>query len=324
MYYVLRLPPDDELGKDADFEAFTFAGVVDGSVSIKTDDRTITAEATTTTNLETIVPVFVVSKGATVSVAGKPQKSGETQNSFKNPVEYVVISEDAKTNKTWIVNIANKPSLTITLLSDGEIYCIGDWVDFEVKGNINNQGVEVWVSCLVGKPQHTKNDEPLRNGVIGDFSGKPIKFNPYPRIEKENTFTFSPETFENWVNSWAKIIAQDKQSGIWSEPVYVQICPTEILGADGGVLINGVKWSTRNVNVPGTFAIKPEKAGMFYQWNRNIGWSATDPLSSSPSGRSWNSSNPTGTTWDKTNDPSPAGWRVPTLNEIQKLGQCKK
>jgi len=37
---------------------------------------------------------------------------------------------------------------------------------------------------------------------------------------------------------------------------------------DEGVVINGVKWATRNVAAPGTFAANPQDAGMFYQWNR--------------------------------------------------------
>ena len=36
---------------------------------------------------------------------------------------------------------------------------------------------------------------------------------------------------------------------------------------EGGVLINGVCWATRNVDAPGTFAENPEDPGMMYQWN---------------------------------------------------------
>ena len=88
---------------------------------------------------------------------------------------------------------------------------------------------------------------------------------------------------------------------------------------DPGVVINGVKWATRNVDRPGTFATKPETAGMFYQWNRKIGWSATNPTINSSGGTTWNNNTPTGTIWSKANDPSPAGWRVPTREEILKL-----
>ena len=91
-----------------------------------------------------------------------------------------------------------------------------------------------------------------------------------------------------------------------------------------GVVINGVRWATRNVDAPGTFAAKPEDPGMFYQWNRNIGWSATDPMVNSNGGTAWDSSTPAGDTWEKANDPSPAGWRVPTLEEAQKLLDTEK
>jgi uncharacterized protein (TIGR02145 family) len=92
----------------------------------------------------------------------------------------------------------------------------------------------------------------------------------------------------------------------------------------GGVVINGVKWATRNVDKPGTFAAKPEDAGMFYQWNRKIGWSATDPMVNSNGGNTWYGSNTSGTTWEKSNDPSPAGWRVPTVTEFQSLCNTDK
>ena len=80
-----------------------------------------------------------------------------------------------------------------------------------------------------------------------------------------------------------------------------------------GVLINGVCWATRNVDEPGTFAANPEDAGKFYQWNRITAWDATGDVTG------WGSSLPAGTTWEKVNDPSPVGYRVPTLEEIQKL-----
>jgi len=88
---------------------------------------------------------------------------------------------------------------------------------------------------------------------------------------------------------------------------------------DEGVVINGIRWATRNVDKPGTFTEKPEDAGMFYQWNRKVGWSSTDPLVNSDGGTTWNDSEPAGESWRKENDPCPCGWRVPTLNELQSL-----
>jgi len=89
--------------------------------------------------------------------------------------------------------------------------------------------------------------------------------------------------------------------------------------SDPGVVINGVKWATRNVDKPGTFAAKPEDAGLFYQWNRKIGWSATDPMVNSTGGNTWDNSYPSGSTWESANDPSPTGWRMPTFDEIKTL-----
>jgi uncharacterized protein (TIGR02145 family) len=85
------------------------------------------------------------------------------------------------------------------------------------------------------------------------------------------------------------------------------------------VEINGIIWATRNVDAPGTFATTPESAGMFYQWNRKVGWSSTDPMVNTNGGTTWDDSTPSGTEWEAANDPCPAGWRVPSLEEIKSL-----
>ena len=83
--------------------------------------------------------------------------------------------------------------------------------------------------------------------------------------------------------------------------------------------INGLKWAKCNVAAPGTFASKPEDAGMFYQWNSKIGWSSTDPLTSSTGGTTWEGFTSEGDSWDASNDPCPTGWRVPTIAEQESL-----
>jgi len=88
---------------------------------------------------------------------------------------------------------------------------------------------------------------------------------------------------------------------------------------DEGVVINGVKWATRNVDEFGTFAPTSESAGKFYQWNRKKAWNTTDDGVTD-----WDSSVPEGTEWTKENDPSPTGWRIPTFDEIQKLFDTDK
>ena len=88
---------------------------------------------------------------------------------------------------------------------------------------------------------------------------------------------------------------------------------------DHGVIINGVKWATRNVDKPGSFADKPEDVGSFYQWNTKTAWAATGDITD------WERK-PCSTQkiWEEANDPSPKGWRVPTYAEVKKLLNTKK
>jgi len=103
---------------------------------------------------------------------------------------------------------------------------------------------------------------------------------------------------------------------------YTAECTVTVTTDPEWVEINGVKWAKRNVDMPGTFVANPEDVGMFYQWNRKIGWSSTDPMINSDGGTSWDSSIPEGNSWEKTNDPCPMGWRVPTIEEIQSLSDA--
>ena len=89
------------------------------------------------------------------------------------------------------------------------------------------------------------------------------------------------------------------------------ICP--ITQTDEGVVINNIRWATRNVAAPGTFTANPEDAGMFFQWNRRRGWAITGIVTG------WDDSTPTGTEWERRNDPCPPGWRVPTSGELNSL-----
>jgi uncharacterized protein (TIGR02145 family) len=88
---------------------------------------------------------------------------------------------------------------------------------------------------------------------------------------------------------------------------------------DIGVIINGITWATRNVDMPGKFAANPEDAGMFYQWDSKIGWSSTDPMINSEGDSLWNNHPPVNQTWLAENDPCPKGWHVPTLQNLESL-----
>jgi uncharacterized protein (TIGR02145 family) len=86
-----------------------------------------------------------------------------------------------------------------------------------------------------------------------------------------------------------------------------------------GIRIGDVVWATNNVDVPGTFAANPYDAGMFYQWNRSIGWSSANPMINSAGGANWDGTTPAGDSWTGANNVCPAGWRLPTQSELQSL-----
>lgn len=86
-----------------------------------------------------------------------------------------------------------------------------------------------------------------------------------------------------------------------------------------GIRIGNLVWATNNVDARGTFAANPWSMGMFYQWNRVVGWSSTNPMVNSDGGTTWNSSVPTGDNWEAENNVCPSGWRLPTQAEFQSL-----
>ena len=99
----------------------------------------------------------------------------------------------------------------------------------------------------------------------------------------------------------------------------IKATPIDPLTYDEGIVIKGVTWATRNVDEPGKFTAKPEDAGMYYQWNSKVGWTAEGVPSNGTS--TWNSDwNGNGAdTWETVNCPCPAGWRIPSKEDFEKL-----
>lgn len=92
---------------------------------------------------------------------------------------------------------------------------------------------------------------------------------------------------------------------------------TMVLGEDE-VLINGMVWSTKNVGAPGTFASSPDDPGMYYQFNRKVGYPSGPQGDPAPANWPAEYTNEE-TNWLPENDPSPEGWRVPTTAEMVAL-----
>ncbi|MDR0830430.1 MAG: hypothetical protein LBN95_10035 [Prevotellaceae bacterium] len=92
----------------------------------------------------------------------------------------------------------------------------------------------------------------------------------------------------------------------------------KIIQAKNGVEINGVIWSSFNVDAPYTFVDSPEKYGKYYQFNRNIAYPGDDQPLAIPG---WSTTDAAfdADLWQSINDPSPAGWRIPTETELQSL-----
>jgi cell division septation protein DedD len=102
--------------------------------------------------------------------------------------------------------------------------------------------------------------------------------------------------------------------------VAIAIClasSATLFAQETGVKINGVTWATRNVDAPGTFAEKPESAGMLYHFDqKTVFYNAINE--GKPA--NWDSElKSPNKEWTKENDPSPEGWRVPTPEELKKL-----
>jgi len=82
--------------------------------------------------------------------------------------------------------------------------------------------------------------------------------------------------------------------------------------AEEWVLINDVRWATRNIGTPHTFAQTPEDYGDYYQWNNGTTNLLVDT-------EYYSIYYIDAISWLPTNDPSPSGYRLPTLTEIENL-----
>ena len=87
---------------------------------------------------------------------------------------------------------------------------------------------------------------------------------------------------------------------------------------DYGVLINGIRWATRNVDAPGTFAQNPEDSGMLFQWGCKKAWNTIDSSVEGWDNFTMGWRGLIGD-WETEKDPCPTGWRVPTYEELVSL-----
>ena len=87
------------------------------------------------------------------------------------------------------------------------------------------------------------------------------------------------------------------------------------------VLINGMVWSTVNLNGPGEFCSSEDEVGMYYQFNSKVAWAVPGGQGAEAAGYEvldtpFQDSEWVTDGWYPENDPCPEGWRVPTTAEF--------
>lgn len=83
------------------------------SDEIRTSDinavsHTVFLEVGSWANITSLIATFTLSPGATATVNGTLQVSGETANDFTNPVTYTVTAEDGETTQDWVVTVTKE------------------------------------------------------------------------------------------------------------------------------------------------------------------------------------------------------------------------
>lgn len=116
-----RVKVRHEQNDQADFVGFSIPGQITVS-KINKETREIDFYVSSSADLTALVPFFQLSSGATTTVNGIEQISGETANNFSNQVVYNVLSENQLVNKEWTVKVATPVSVALNQLDMVKIY----------------------------------------------------------------------------------------------------------------------------------------------------------------------------------------------------------
>ena len=128
----------------------------------------------------------------------------------------------------------------ITSPSDRSTSTVGNQLNIYVSGS----NIEVKYVGLNGSPNPTNTNE-SQNGFYTGFM-----------YQSGSIFYFTPNTL-TWENKWVKVVAHDKSSDLWSDPIYVMIVskpqqaptpPTQPAVTQTQV-INADRWTNKNTTV---------------------------------------------------------------------------
>ena len=200
-------------------------------------------------------------------------------------------------------------------------------------GTINSSGALVTVAAALATPHPVAVDVALNHGTVHTFNldaatGGIGAFSYQWQSSADGiTFTdISGATGQNLTtaltaNTYFRRVATNVCGYVVSNSASVAVNPLGI-GAptattDPGVMVGGLRWATRSVGYPGTFASDINNAGRLYQWGTfggvNHHWPNAGPVIGN--GAIWNNQN-VREAWTATNNPCPPGWRIPTLAEV--------
>ena len=84
-----------------------------------------------------------------------------------------------------------------------------------------------------------------------------------------------------------------------------------------GTIIGGLRWADRNVGAFGQFSASPDDVGCMYQFDNATAWPGTGD--GAPSGYQGGWTDCGHSSWEAEKDPSPEGWRLPTMEEFEAL-----
>ena len=84
-----------------------------------------------------------------------------------------------------------------------------------------------------------------------------------------------------------------------------------------GTIIGGLRWADRNVGEFGQFSSSPDDVGCMYQFDSPTAWPGTGD--GAPSGYQGGWTDCGHSSWEAEKDPSPEGWRLPTMEEFEAL-----
>ncbi len=144
----------------------------------------------------------------------------------------------------------------------------------------------------------------LENGIV--ISGATAANYTIPSTKPGGVYTYVRQSKSGSCSDW-----QDSNA-------YTVFVGTNDPGVS--LVVNGVTWSSRNVDAPNTFASMADLYTLFYQFNRKVGYHATSPGNNLAYGSGWTiASIVENSDWRTANNPCPSGWRVPSEEEWRAL-----